>query len=121
MRRSGQLLWKTGGMKREIEIKIDINGYCIETGSKRTYERLLGRYFDKSISGRDRTILEKQIEGITFFLKHADFKRLRSQYPELNGARTMQLILKIPKNKHEMTIEYHGIEIAPISKIHPSI
>ena len=103
-------------MKREIEIKIDIDGYCIETGSKRTYERLLGRYFDKSNSGRDRSILEEQIEGITFFLKYTDFKYLRSQYPELNGTRMIRLILKIPKNKHEMTIEYNGVEIAPISE-----
>ena len=51
-------------MKREIEIKIDINGYCIETGSKRTYERILSRYFDKSIHRRDRSILEEQIDGL---------------------------------------------------------
>ena len=108
-------------MKPEVEIEIDINGYCIETGSKRTYERLLGRYFDKSISGCDRSILEEQIEGITFFLKHADFKRLRSQYPELDGARAMRFILKIPKNKHEMTIEYDRVKIAPIGKIRASL
>ena len=103
-------------MNREIEIRIDINSYCIETGTKRTYERLLGKYFDKSISGRDRSILEEQIEGITFFLKHADFKHLRSQYPELNGARMIRLILKIPKNRHEMTIEYNGVKIAPVGE-----
>ncbi|MFC1895142.1 hypothetical protein ACFL0Q_00550 [Thermodesulfobacteriota bacterium] len=108
-------------MKPEVEIEIDINGYCIETGSKWAYERLLVRYFDKSISALDRLILEEQIEGITFFLKHADLKRLRSQYPELDGTRTMRLILKIPKNKHEMTIEYKGVEIAPISKTHSSL
>ena len=101
-------------MKREIEIRIGLNGYCIETGAKRTYERLLRRYFDKSISGRDRSILEEQIEGITFFLKHADFKYLRSQHPELNDARMIRLILKIPKNKHELTLEYNGVKIAPI-------
>ena len=108
-------------MKPKVEIGININGFCIETGSKRTYQRLLGRYFDKSISVRDRAILEEQIEGITFFLKHADFKCLRNQYPELNGERTIRLVLKIPENKHEMTFEYNGVEIAPISKIHPSI
>jgi len=108
-------------MKPEVEIGININGFCIETGSKRTYQRLLGRYFDKSISGRDRAILEEQIEGITFFLKHADFKCLRNQYPELNGERMIRLVLKIPKNKHEMTIEYNGVEIAPISETRLSL
>lgn len=103
-------------MKPKVEIEINIDGFCIETGSKRTYERLLSRYFKKSVSGRDRSILEEQIEGIIFFLKHADFKCLRNQYPELNGARAMRLVLKIPKNEHEMTIEYHGVEIAAISK-----
>lgn len=93
-------------MKQELEIAL--NGYCIETGSKRTYERLLGRYFRSSISRQDRSILEKQIEGITFFLNHADFKCLRSQYPELNGARAMRVILKIPKKMHDMVIEYNG-------------
>ena len=107
-------------MKQEIEIKIDINGYCIETGSKRTYDRLLSRYFNKSIPGRDRSILEKQIEGITYFLKHTDFKSLRSQYPELIGTRVMRIILKIPENKHEMTIEYSGVKIAPFAKTYPS-
>jgi len=101
-------------MKPGIEIRIDINGYCIGTGTKRTYERLLSKYFDKSISGRDRTILEEQIEGITLFLKHADFKHLRSQYPELNGDKMIQLILKISKNRHAMTIEYNGVEIYSI-------
>ena len=106
-------------MKQEIEIKIDINGYCIETGSKRTYDRLLSRYFNKSIPGRDRSILEKQIEGITYFLKHADFRSLRSQHPELNGIRVMQIILKIPEDKHEMTIEHSGVKIAPFGKTYP--
>ena len=107
-------------MKPKVEIEIDIDGFCIETGSKRIYERLLGKCFDKAISGRDRSILEEQIDGITFFLKHADFKRLRSQYPEMNGERAIRLNLKIPKNKHEMTIEYSGDEIAPFSNTVPS-
>jgi hypothetical protein len=110
------LLWKTGGVNREVEIRIDLNGYCIETGTKRTYERLLGQYFDKFISERDRSILEERIEGITFFLKHADFKHIRSRCPELNGEQMIRLILKIPKNRHEMTIEYNGVKIAPIGE-----
>ena len=95
-------------------IEIDLRNHCIETEAKRTYERLLSRYFDKSISDHDRSILEEQIEGIKFFLEHTDFRRLRCQHPELDGKRTIRLTLKIPKNRYDMIIAYHGVEIAPL-------
>lgn len=120
LRRPRELLRKKRSVKREIEILININGYCIETGSKRAYDRLLGRYFDQSISARNRLILEEQIEGITYFLEHADFQYLRSRYPELNGARALWIILRIPQNKQEVTIEYDGVEIASFLKPHSS-
>jgi hypothetical protein len=121
LRRSRQLLREISGMEREIEIRIDMKGHCIETEAKRTYEHLMGRYFDKSISGRYRSILEEQTDGIVFFLRHADFQNLRSQYSELNGARMIRLILKIPENKHEMTIEYDRMKIAPFCETRSSL
>ena len=105
--------WVSIPDRRMQIIEIELKKHCIETEAKRTYERLLNRYFDKSLSDHDRAILQEQIEGIKFFLEHADFRRLRSQYPELDGKHTIRLTLKIPKNRYDMIITYNGVKIAP--------
>ena len=78
-----------------MEIPLTIEKHCIETASKRLYEKLMGRYFKKDISDKERAEVENRVEALLFFLAHADFGVLRHQYPELNGSVKNQVILNI--------------------------
>ena len=78
-----------------MEISVAIENHCIETASKRLYEKLTGRCFKKDISDGERTEVENRLEALLFFLEHADFGVLRHHYPELNGSVKHQVILDI--------------------------
>lgn len=93
---TGQLL-----RKNLMDIMLDLSPFCIQTEAKRTYTKLLNRYFK---ADGDKSVMEEQIEGLTFFLKHADFGYLRHRYPELSGDINTRIILRIPENQHETQI-----------------
>jgi hypothetical protein len=107
--------WKlcgTGELLRKslMDIMLDLFPFCIQTEAKRTYTKLLNRYFK---ADGDKSVMEEQIEGLTFFLKHADFGYLRSRYPELDGIINTRIILSIPENRHEMQIVCQEKRIEP--------
>ncbi|MFH2067412.1 MAG: hypothetical protein ABIK15_19585 [Pseudomonadota bacterium] len=97
-----------------MEIPITIEKHCIETTARRLYEKLMGRYFGKSISGREKRIVEDRMEAILFFLEHADFGSLRHQHSELNGTMKTQVVLDIDTKKKNIAIRWEGKEI-PVS------
>jgi len=94
-----------------VEIPITIDKHCIETEAGRLYEKLLGRYFRKTVSDREKKICENQIEALLFFLEHADFGSLRHQHTELNGTMKTQVLLDIDTAGKSMAIRVPGKEI----------
>lgn len=78
-------------------VTLRLKNHCIETESKREYERLIKKYFSKSITNIEKTAIEKQVEVLKFFLETADFSFLRSSYLELTG-----------KNEIPVTINWEG-------------
>jgi len=63
-------------------ITLDLRRHCIETASRRRYDRCLTAYF-RDAAGR--TMLEAEIEMLKRALETFDFARLRSTYPQLAG------------------------------------
>ncbi|MCP4752676.1 MAG: hypothetical protein GY866_17455 [Proteobacteria bacterium] len=102
-----------------MEISLELQGYCIETASKKRYERLLRSYFDKSTPKLDRPFLEDRIEGLRFFIENVDFGDLRSHHDELDGNRNLTATLRIPENPYETTIHVENETIAPKWKSQP--
>jgi len=90
----------------QMRIELKLNKYCIETAAKKTYEHLLSKCFKKNhvASAEELILLETRIDGLKYFLEHADFRFLRSQHPELNGFKGTNVILVIPPNKDAITI-----------------
>jgi len=80
-----------------MQIELELRNHCIQTAAKRTYEQMLNRYLSRNAEDDEAAILEKQIMGLTYFLQNADFQRLRSEYPDLDGRR-----------HHRVTLEIHG-------------
>ena len=61
---------------RWIELKPDLST-CIETLSKREYERTLNLFFQKAGEEED---LSERLEALRLFLESSNFGHLRSQY-----------------------------------------
>ncbi len=93
------------------EIVFELNKHCIETGAKKTYEKMLNACFSKSASKNDITDSEQRVHAIKFFLEHTDFGYLRCTYPELNGTYNTKVILRIPENLYDMKLECSGKSI----------
>ncbi len=89
----------------KIELKLDLKKSCIETHAKRTYESLLRKYFRMPNTDRQKRVLEKQIEGLKFFLEHVDFRYLRANYAQLNGQSSTVVTLKIAPRLHDIEID----------------
>jgi hypothetical protein len=85
-----------------MEIVLNLKNHCIETATKREYERSIQNYFKDS--SLERFMLEARIEALKFFLEKADFMRLRSIYPELDGSLELSLTLKVPEDFQKLKI-----------------
>ncbi len=96
-----------------MEIVLELKGHCIETVSKKTYERLLHLYFAKSTSDNNKPVLENRIEGLRFFIEKADFRDLRNSYAELNGDQNLTVVLQIPQDPFQMNISTENKNISP--------
>jgi hypothetical protein len=104
-----------------MEIPVTIDKHCIETEAGRLYEKLMGRYFRKTVSDREKWIVERQIEALLFFLEHADFGSLRHQHSELNGTMKTQVVLDIDTEEKNIVIRRPGKEISvPFRAVHNS-
>ena len=84
-----------------MEIIIDTSGHCIETASKKEYERLIQQYFKSDPA--EKSILEQQIEALAYFLEYADFPGLRNQYHAM-GPSGKTSVLVIPQTLKHMHI-----------------
>ena len=89
---------------QRIELKLDLGKSCIETHAKRTYENLLRKYFRETNIDQQKRELEKQIEGLKFFLEHVDFRHLRANYAQLGGQSPTVVTLSIAPKLHDIEI-----------------
>ncbi|MCD4718843.1 MAG: hypothetical protein K8S13_03160 [Desulfobacula sp.] len=62
-----------------MEIILDLSRHCIETASKKKYERLIRQYFKTTDTQKENFILEDQISALKYFLEKADFSELRNR------------------------------------------
>jgi hypothetical protein len=96
-----------------MEIDLNIRNHCIETETKRQYEKLIKHYFSRLCSDADKPVMEFQIEALKFFLEHADFPKLRSAHPELACGGDNLAVLKIPKNFYDIRIIMNKKSLPP--------
>ncbi len=61
-------------------IKLNLEKHCIETETKRIYNRLISNYFKAT----DNIHLEKQIDFLHKALTNLDFTTLRGQFSQLS-------------------------------------
>ena len=92
-------------------IKLDLSSHCIQTETKRLYNRCVSEYFK---SDEDKEQLEKQIEILKTILERCDFPLLRSKYPELAGNRDDEVALTADE-QDRIVILINGEEVDPFS------
>lgn len=94
-------------------VRLDlIAGRCIETAARREYARLLSSYF-RCRNQSDRPVIEEQIDGLGYFLQHADFSFLRRCCPEMTGNSGVRAMLTIPPQRERIRIRLPGRTILP--------
>jgi hypothetical protein len=96
-----------------MQIELELGGRCIQASAKQAYERMLNQYLKGDIPDDEALILEKQIEGIVFFLKYADFSDLRASYADLDGRRRHRVILAIPQHFEKIKLNWDDQEVSP--------
>ncbi len=96
-----------------MKIVLDLKKHCIQTEIKKQYERCIRDYFSKHHAPEDESVLDIKIEALKFFLEHADFPRLRGQYPELNGSHEITVLLDIADDFYNIKIMTDDHEIHP--------
>ncbi|CCK79871.1 hypothetical protein [Desulfobacula toluolica] len=101
-----------------MEIPLNLTHHCIETASKREYERMVRQCFKISDTDNERMPLEKKISALIYFLEKADFSDLRNQcnkiYSDKKDEKTADLI--IPKNFKDMYVGIDKKTLYPIWK-----
>jgi hypothetical protein len=86
-----------------MEMILDTSRHCIETASKKEYERLIRQYFKSGPLEKEKILMEQEIDALAYFLKHADFPDLRTQYHAMGHSKTTS-VLVIPRNLKDMHI-----------------
>ena len=92
-----------------MKIKLNLTKHCIETETRRLYNRSLAQYFKPNA---DKKQLEARIEMLQNALECLDFGRLRSVYPELAGNEKAHVTLTIDK-ANQPVIHINGKKIDP--------
>jgi len=98
-----------------MEIILDTSLHCIETASKKEYERLIRQYFKTGPLEKEKILMEQRIEALAYLLEHADFPGLRNQYHALGHSETAS-ILVIPQNLRDMHIRLDQDMVHPAWK-----
>ncbi len=93
-----------------MRIKLNLKKHCIETETKRLYNRCVSQYFKPHA---DREHLEKKIELLLCALELFDFAHLRSAYPELAGHNDDDIAL-IFNEQNKAVIIINGKNIDPL-------
>ncbi|MFH2131745.1 MAG: hypothetical protein ABIK68_15330 [bacterium] len=90
-----------------MEITLDLSKVCIETASKRAYNRRLLRYFKKN---GDKALLELEIEMLLRFISETDFQTLRDRFIDLRGGTDAVIVLNLSE-EGAMGLTANGLEI----------
>ena len=91
-------------------IKLDLSAHCIETETKKIYNRLISKYF-KEKDGRKE--IEKKIEILKYVLEKFDFQKLRSTYPELAGGKNSHVLIFCDEKKQPV-IQINGKRVSSL-------
>ncbi len=94
-----------------MEIVLELEGQCIKTKTRNEYERLVSKCIKESKTKGDQGLLEEHIEGLKYFLEHADFGNLRAKYPALSGTRKKGVMITISGIREDMRIIHNKKEI----------
>ena len=97
-----------------MEITLNTSRQCIETASKKEYERLIQQYFKTDSSEKNKILMEEQIEALTYFLQNADFSYLRNRYHAMGFSGTS--VLAIPETLKNMHIRLAREILCPVWK-----
>ncbi|MCK5837080.1 MAG: hypothetical protein KAH09_07425 [Desulfobacula sp.] len=98
-----------------MEIILDLNHHCIETASKREYERLVRQCFKLDDIDRDSNIIETQISALKYLLEKADFSDLRNQC-NAAGSVEKKAVLMVSQPFKGLYIRFNNTTLFPIWK-----
>ena len=74
-----------------MEIILDLTRHCIETASKKKYERLIRQYF--KTNKKEKINIENQISALKYFLEKADFTELRNHCSNSNSIKKKAVLI----------------------------
>lgn len=74
-----------------MEIILDLTRHCIETASKKKYERLIRQYF--KTDKKEKINIENQICALKYFLEKADFSELRNHCSNSNSIKKKAVLI----------------------------
>jgi len=98
-----------------MEIILDLTRHCIETASKKEYERLIRQYFKTTATQKEKIIIEKQINALKYFLEKADFPELRNRCTNTISVEK-KAVLIILQHFEKMHIRFNNATLYPIWK-----
>lgn len=81
-----------------MEIVLHLSGHCIETASKKRYEKLVQDLLNAEVEDESK---EKELELLLEFLKKADFSELRKR--GFDGSREMRV--RVKKEGEDFVVE----------------
>ncbi|MCK5696127.1 MAG: hypothetical protein KAH62_05960 [Desulfobacula sp.] len=96
-----------------MEIFLDLTRYCIETASKKKYERLIRQYF--KTNKKEKNNLENQICALKYFLEKADFSELRNRFSNSNSVKK-RAVLIVAQPFKKMYIRFNNATFYPTWK-----
>jgi hypothetical protein len=98
-----------------MEIILDLSHHCIETASKREYERLVRQCFKRDNTDRDISIIETQISALKYLLEKANFSNLRNQCSAA-GSVEKKAVLMVSRPFKDLYIRFNNATLYPIWK-----
>lgn len=91
-----------------MKISVTLDHGCIQTAIKRQHERLVTAYLKTPPKGREKIVIEEQIEGLTYLLENGDFAHMRAGFPVLSGVKNIKVLLLIPEAFKETSLLADG-------------
>jgi hypothetical protein len=73
---------------------LHLKGHCIETAAKQERRRIVSTLLELDESSQRFSQLAEDLELLTGFLESSDFRRIRSERPELSGGRDLRVELR---------------------------
>ncbi len=94
-----------------MRIGLELTKYCIETASRKAYERLIRKLMKRQCA--DQMLIEAQLEILQYFLENADFSYLRSEYKILGGIDPVRITLEVQGDPKHLIILVGDQKIQP--------